>query len=62
LERILESLTNDGVTPADAAVGQFFWVTLHEVGQHMEVVDAKVVCQLNAIYLLERKRPLVEHP
>jgi hypothetical protein len=36
LERILETLPNennpDGVTPADAAVGQFFWVTLHEVG------------------------------
>jgi hypothetical protein len=36
LKRILESLPNennpDGVTPADAAVGQFFWVTLHEVG------------------------------
>src|SRR5215469_13575893 len=36
LKHILESLPNevnpDGVTPADAAVGQFFWVTLHEVG------------------------------
>ena len=36
LKRILESIPNennpDGVTPADAAVGQFFWVTLHEVG------------------------------
>lgn len=32
LKRILEALPNDGVTPADAAVGQFFWVTLHEVG------------------------------
>jgi hypothetical protein len=36
LKRILESLPTennaDGVTPADAAVGQFFWVTLHEVG------------------------------
>jgi hypothetical protein len=36
LKRILESLPKennpDGVTPADAAVGQFFWVTLHEVG------------------------------
>src|SRR3974390_2532624 len=35
LKRILESIPNennpDGVTPADAAVGQFFWVTLHEV-------------------------------
>jgi Putative metallopeptidase len=36
LKHILESLPNennsDGVTPADAAVGQFFWVTLHEAG------------------------------
>ncbi len=36
LKRILESLptenNGDGLTPADAAVGQFFWVTLHEVG------------------------------
>src|SRR5215469_3028961 len=36
LKHILESLPNEvnpgGVTPADAAVGQFFWVTLHEVG------------------------------
>jgi len=35
LKRILESLPSennpDGVRPADAAVGQFFWVTLHEV-------------------------------
>ncbi len=36
LKNILDSLPNEnnaaGVTPADAAVGQFFWVTLHEVG------------------------------
>jgi len=36
LRHILESLPNEttpaGVTAADAAVGQFFWVTLHEVG------------------------------
>ena len=36
LKNILDSLPKDttpgGVTPADAAVGQFVWVTLHEVG------------------------------
>jgi hypothetical protein len=36
LKHILDSLPNettpDGVTPADAAVGQFVFVTLHEVG------------------------------
>jgi hypothetical protein len=36
LKHILGSLPNednpDGLTPADAAVGQFFFVTLHEVG------------------------------
>jgi hypothetical protein len=36
LQRILELLPNDttpaGLTPTDAAVGQFFWVTFHEVG------------------------------
>ena len=36
LKHILDSLPNEnnpaGITPADAAVGQFFWVTLHEVG------------------------------
>ena len=36
LKHILESLPSednpDGLTPADAAVGQFFFVTLHEVG------------------------------
>jgi hypothetical protein len=35
-KRVLESLpsetNSDGLTPADAAVGQFIWVTLHEVG------------------------------
>ena len=36
LKHILDSVPNQttpaGVTPADAAVGQFFFVTLHEVG------------------------------
>ena len=36
LRHILGSLPNEttpaGLTPADAAVGQFFWVTFHEVG------------------------------
>ena len=36
LKNILDSLPSEttpaGVTPADAAVGQFFFVTLHEVG------------------------------
>lgn len=36
LKHILESLPKEttpaGVTPADATIGQFFWVTLHEVG------------------------------
>ena len=36
LNHILKSLPNevtpDGITRADAAVGQFLWVTLHEVG------------------------------
>jgi Putative metallopeptidase len=36
LKHILDSLPNEttpaGITPADAAVGQFFFVTLHEVG------------------------------
>jgi hypothetical protein len=36
LKRILELLPNEttpaGLTPPDAAVGQFFWVTFHEVG------------------------------
>src|SRR3974390_3087425 len=37
LKHILDSVPNQttpaGVTPADAAVGQFFFVTLHEVAQ-----------------------------
>jgi Putative metallopeptidase len=36
LKRILELLPNEttptGLAPTDAAVGQFFWVTFHEVG------------------------------
>jgi putative metallopeptidase DUF4344 len=36
LKQILDSVPNEttpaGVTPADAAVGQFFFVTLHEIG------------------------------
>jgi hypothetical protein len=36
LKRIMEFLPNEttpnGLTPTDAAVGQFFWVTFHEVG------------------------------
>lgn len=36
LKRMLELLPNEtnpaGLTPPDAAVGQFFWVTFHEVG------------------------------
>ena len=36
LKHILDSVPNEttpaGITPADAAVGQFFFVTLHEVG------------------------------
>lgn len=36
LRHILESLPNEitpaGITPADAAAGQFFWVTFHEAG------------------------------
>ncbi len=36
LKHVLESLPNEttpaGLTPADAAVGQFLWMTLHEVG------------------------------
>jgi hypothetical protein len=36
LKRTLELLPNEtnpvGLTPPDAAVGQFFWVTFHEVG------------------------------
>jgi hypothetical protein len=36
LKRVLELIPNEatstGLTPLDAAVGQFFWVTFHEVG------------------------------
>jgi hypothetical protein len=36
LKRTLELLPNEtnpvGLTPPDAALGQFFWVTFHEVG------------------------------
>jgi hypothetical protein len=47
LKRILESLPNesnaDGVTPADAAAGQFFWVTLHEVGHAtFDILDVPI--------------------
>jgi hypothetical protein len=47
LKRIMESLPNetnpDGVTPADAAVGQFFWVTLHEVGHAtFDILDVPI--------------------
>ena len=47
LKRILESLPSennpDGVKPADAAVGQFFWVTLHEVGHAtFDILDVPI--------------------
>jgi hypothetical protein len=47
LKRIMESLPNetnpDGVSPADAAVGQFFWVTLHEVGHAtFDILDVPI--------------------
>ena len=47
LKRILETLPNesnpDGVTPADAAVGQVFWVTLHEVGHAtFDILDVPI--------------------
>jgi hypothetical protein len=47
LKRILESLPSennpDGVRPADAAVGQFFWVTLHEVGHAtFDILDVPI--------------------
>jgi hypothetical protein len=47
LKRILESLpsenNSDGVRPADAAVGQFFWVTLHEVGHAtFDILDVPI--------------------
>jgi hypothetical protein len=47
LKRILENLpiesNPDGVMPADAAVGQFFWVTLHEVGHAtFDILDVPI--------------------
>lgn len=47
LRHILESLSNeaapDGVTPSDAAVGQFLWVTLHEVGHAtFDILDVPI--------------------
>src|SRR5260370_36296053 len=39
LQHILQSLpkkaTSDGLTARDAAIGQFFWLTTHEVGHAM---------------------------
>jgi hypothetical protein len=47
LKRILESLPSennpDGLRPADAAVGQLFWVTLHEVGHAtFDILDVPI--------------------
>ena len=47
LKQILENLPTEtspaGVTAADAAVGQFFWVTLHEVGHAMfDIFDVPI--------------------
>jgi Putative metallopeptidase len=47
LKHILDSLPNEsnpaGVTPADAAVGQFFWVTLHESGHAtFDILDVPI--------------------
>jgi len=47
LKHILESLPNenntDGIVPADAAVGQFLWVTLHEVGHAVfDILDVPI--------------------
>lgn len=47
LKRVLELLPNennaDGITSADAAVGQFFWVTLHEVGHAVfDILDVPI--------------------
>jgi hypothetical protein len=47
LKRILELLPNennsDGLTAADAAVGQFIWVALHEVGHAVfDVLDVPI--------------------
>ena len=49
LKRILELLPNEttpaGLAPTDAAVGQFFWVTFHEVGHatfdHLQRADIR---------------------
>src|SRR6202047_486180 len=46
LKHILGSLPNqdnpDGLTPADAAVGQFFFATLHEVGHAIfDILDVR---------------------
>jgi hypothetical protein len=47
LKRILETVPNesnaDGVMPADAAVGQFIWVALHEVGHAtFDILDVPI--------------------
>ena len=47
LKHILDSLPNEnsaaGVTPADAAVGQFIWLTLHEVGHAtFDILDVPI--------------------
>jgi len=47
LKHILDSLPNEnnpaGITPADAAVGQFFWLTLHEVGHAtFDILDVPI--------------------
>jgi hypothetical protein len=47
LKHILESLPNenntDDIAPADAAVGQFLWVTLHEVGHAVfDILDVPI--------------------
>ena len=55
LKHILGSLPNednpDGLTPADAAVGQFFFATLHEVGHAIfDILDVQCLAM--------RKTPL----
>jgi hypothetical protein len=47
LKHILDSLPNettpDGITRADAAVGQFLWVALHEVGHAtFDILDVPI--------------------
>ena len=48
LKHILESLANetrppDGIMRADAAVGQFLWVALHEVGHAtFDILDLSI--------------------